>query len=63
MASFIVSDMSTFKLIGLNHHSVLLRLSACIIAWALAFLNVLIGAPLVEKTVNVVIKKVDNVRL
>lgn len=48
MMSFIVSGISTFKAIGLNHHFVSLWVSVWIIAWILAFPSVLICAPLAQ---------------
>lgn len=63
MMSFIVSGISTFKAIGLNHHFVSLWLSAWIIAWILAFPSVLICAPLAQKLADIVFKKVEKSRL
>jgi TRAP-type C4-dicarboxylate transport system permease small subunit len=61
MMSFIVSGISTFKAVGLNHHFVSLWLSAWIIAWILAFPSVLICAPIAQKLVDIIFKKVENV--
>ncbi|TEU25494.1 MULTISPECIES: DUF2798 domain-containing protein [Acinetobacter] len=58
MISFIVSGVSTFKVIGLNHHFVSLWVSAWIIAWILAFPSVLICAPIAQKLVDIIFKKV-----
>jgi len=56
MMSFIVSGVSTFKVVGLNHHFVSLWVSAWIIAWILAFPSVLICAPIAQKLVDIVFK-------
>jgi len=61
--SFIVSGISTFKVVGLNHYFVSLWISAWIIAWILAFPSVLICAPIAQKLVDLVFKKVKKVRL
>lgn len=63
MMSFIVSGISTFKAVGLNHHFVSLWLSAWIIAWILAFPSVLICAPIAQKLVDIIFKKVEKIRL
>ncbi|MCG9515299.1 DUF2798 domain-containing protein [Acinetobacter pittii] len=60
MMSFIISGISTFKAIGLNHHFVSLWVSAWIIAWILAFPSVLICAPLAQKLADIVFKKVEK---
>ena len=56
MMSFIVSGISTFKVVGLNHHLLSLWVSAWIIAWILAFPSVLICAPIAQKLVDIVFK-------
>ncbi|MDM9638241.1 DUF2798 domain-containing protein [Acinetobacter nosocomialis] len=63
MMSFIVSGISTFKVVGLNHYLVSLWISAWIIAWILAFPSVLICTPIAQKLVDLVFKKVKKVRL
>lgn len=63
MMSFIVSGISTFKIVKLNHHFVSLWVSAWIIAWILAFPSVLICAPLAQKLADIVFKKVEKSRL
>lgn len=60
LMSFIVSGISTFKAVGLNHYFVSLWLSAWIIAWILAFPSVLICAPLAQKLADIVFKKVEK---
>ncbi|MFI8010144.1 DUF2798 domain-containing protein [Acinetobacter sp. ABJ_C4_1] len=52
MMSFIVSGISTFKVVGLNHQFVSLWVSA----WILAFPSVLICAPIAQKLVDIVFK-------
>ncbi|MGE8551919.1 MAG: DUF2798 domain-containing protein [Acinetobacter calcoaceticus] len=61
--SFIISGISTFKVVGLNHHFLSLWVSAWIIAWLLAFPSVLICAPIAQKLVDIVFKKLEKVRL
>lgn len=56
MMSFIVSGISTFKVVELNHHFLSLWVSAWIIAWILAFPSVLICAPIAQKLVDIVFK-------
>lgn len=63
LMSFIVSAISTFKAVGLNHHFVSLWVSAWIIAWILAFPSVLICPPLAQKLADIVFKKVEKSRL
>ncbi|MGR2827189.1 DUF2798 domain-containing protein [Acinetobacter sp. 1124_18A] len=56
MMSFIISGISTLKVVGLNHHFLSLWVSAWIVAWLLAFPSVLICASIAQKLVDIVFK-------
>lgn len=61
--SFIISGITTFKVVGPVQNFFSLWISAWGIAWIFAFPSMLICTPVAQKLVDIVFKKVEKVYL